>query len=223
MIILKKIIFPTILLLVLTSFVKINNKVSVDYIDKNKALDENTEKAFKEIIYKTYPKLMRKYNPHAITDLKVIIKSNNENNGAFVAYASGNTVTVSTDWMLKNPHDFDLMTHEIMHLIQAYPNGAGPGWLTEGIADYVRDKYGLNNEKAGWKLTNYNSNQHYTNSYRITARFLKWIENQYNKNLVKKLDNSLRKNQYSTILWGQLTGKNLDELWSVYSANPIIN
>lgn len=210
------------LLLAFISCVKVNDKVSVDYINKNEILDENVENAFKEIIYKTYPKLMKIYNPNAVTNLKVIIKSNNENKGSFVAYASGNTITVSSDWMLKNPNDFDLMTHEIMHLIQAYPNGAGPGWLTEGIADYARDKYGLNNEKAGWKLTRYNSNQHYTNSYRISGRFLKWIENHHNKNLVKKLDTALRKNQYSTRLWETLTGKTLDELWNAYSTNPKI-
>lgn len=222
MIVFKKIIFHTVLILVLTSCVKVNNKISVDYIDKNKTLDENTEKVFKEIIYKTYPKLKKKYNPNAVSKLKVIIKSNNENNGFFVAYASGNTVTVSSDWMRKNPNDFDLMTHEIMHLIQAYPNGAGPGWLTEGIADYARDKYGLYNKKAGWKLTDYNANQHYTNSYRITGRFLKWIENKYNKNLVKRLNSSLRKSEYSKDLWLELTGKKLDELWTEYSINPKI-
>tara|TARA_R110002050_G_scaffold286121_2_gene436333 strand:+ start:103580 stop:104251 length:672 start_codon:yes stop_codon:yes gene_type:complete len=222
MIVLKKRVFPTILLLVLASCVKINNKVSVDYMDTYKTLDENSEKAFKEIIYKTYPELMKKYNPNAVRNLQIIIKSNNENNGFFVAYANGNTITVSSDWMLKNPNDFDLMTHEIMHLIQAYPNGAGPGWLTEGIADYVRDAYGLNNKKAEWKLTDYDSNHHYTNSYRITGRFLKWIENQYDKNLVKKLDTLLRTSQYSTNVWEQLTGKNLNKLWNEYSANPKI-
>ncbi len=42
-----------------------------------------------------------------------------------------------------------------MHIVQGYP-GYGdarvPGWLVEGIADYARDRYGMDNAAAGWAL-----------------------------------------------------------------------
>ena len=125
--------------------------------------------------------------------------------------------------MHSHPKDLDLMTHEIMHIIQSYPGGSGPGWLTEGIADYVRFKYGLNNKEAGWSLTPFNKNQHYTNSYRITARFLEWIRQKYDKKIIIKLDKHLRNQTYSEDLWKTYTGKDLDELWEIYSSNPGIS
>ena len=48
--------------------------------------------------------------------------------------------------------------------------------LTEGLADYARYKYGVNNAAAGWSLPNYASGQSYTNAYAVTARFLVWLE-----------------------------------------------
>jgi hypothetical protein len=32
-----------------------------------------------------------------------------------------------------------------MHIVQAYPDGAGPWWITEGIADFVRFDDGIDN------------------------------------------------------------------------------
>ncbi|UOB16716.1 basic secretory family protein [Abyssalbus ytuae] len=218
----KHAVFITFLFMAFSNYAQKAEKISIEYIDGDESLGIKTEKTFKKIIKKVYPQLMKEYNPDAVTNLKVII-DNSDKKSSFVAYADGNTVTVSSEWMHKHPEDFDLMTHEIMHLIQAYPHNAGPGWITEGIADYVRDKYGLNNKKAGWKLTGFQPSHHYTNSYRITARFLKWTEKKYNKELVKKLDFLMRNKQYSDDQWKKLTGKELQELWEAYSKNPEIS
>ena len=109
-----------------------------------------------------------------------------------------------------------------MHIVQAYPHGAGPGWITEGIADYVRYKLGVNNEAGGWKLTEYNSKQNYQNAYRITARFFVWLEKHFDKNLVKKLNTVMHNKQYTPSFWQEETGKTIDELWKSYSENPSI-
>jgi hypothetical protein len=105
-----------------------------------------------------------------------------------------------------------------MHLVQSYPHRAGPGWLTEGIADYVRYAYGVDNQGAGWSLPAYTASQHYTNAYRITARFLLWLEKDVKPGVVKTLDNAMRTNTYTDEIWSKQTGKSLDDLWAAYAA-----
>src|SRR5579862_8147473 len=59
------------------------------------------------------------------------------------AETTGNVIHVSADYIKAMPDDFRAMIiHELTHVVQHYPNGVpDSGWLTEGIADYVRHKY----------------------------------------------------------------------------------
>lgn len=109
-----------------------------------------------------------------------------------------------------------------MHVVQSYPGGQ-PGWLVEGIADYVRWRYGRDNNGANWALPNYSSNQRYTDSYRVTGRFLAWLERKVNGNIVNRMDTALRQNRYQNgAIWNQLAGKSVDQLWDEYSRNPAL-
>lgn len=130
------------------------------------------------------------------------------------AYASGSTITISADWAQKHPDDFGCVIHELTHVIQQYPNQRGkPGWLVEGIADYIRFwKYEpevprprVDREKAS-----------YRDSYRTTAAFLAWITWKYDKRIVKKLDKALREGTYSDAIFGDVTGRSLDTLWDEF-------
>ncbi|UGU15696.1 basic secretory family protein [Sinomicrobium kalidii] len=166
--------------------------------------------------FKVYPKLVRDFNPRATDTVRV--KIDTAYNG--VAYAHNGKVTISSRWLEKKPGDTDVITHEVMHLVQAYPPDSGPGWLTEGIADYVRYVYGVDNEKAGWSLPAYEPGHHYENSYRITARFLVWLTENRNKDIVPLLDEHMRNKTYSPELWKTYTSKSLDDLWTMYQASP---
>jgi hypothetical protein len=57
----------------------------------------------------------------------------------------------------------------------------------------------------------------YRDSYRIAAAFLDWGCRTHDKNLVKKLDASLRDNTYTSDIWVKLTKKSLDDLWTEYT------
>jgi len=138
-----------------------------------------------------------------------------------VAATSGTTITYSSAWFHSHPQDVDVVTHEIMHVIQAYTGGT-PGWLTEGIADLVRYRYGVNNGPAGWSLPAWSSTQSYTNSYRITARFLAWLENHGYPAIVTSLNTALRNHTYTANTWVSLTNKTVDQLWADYAANPTL-
>ncbi|APS37745.1 basic secretory protein-like protein [Salegentibacter sp. T436] len=179
-------------------------------------LDSEVKNGLVKTFFKVYPKMVKDFNPEAKDTIYVKIDTSYTG----VAFANNGKITISSQWLEKKPNDLDVITHEAMHIVQSYPHQAGPGWLTEGIADYVRYKYGVNNEGAEWFLPEYSPDQSYKNSYRITARFLAWISNNYNQNLVVTLDRNMRENTYSEVLWKELTGATLDELWEAYAENP---
>ncbi|CAF3908073.1 unnamed protein product, partial [Didymodactylos carnosus] len=106
---------------------------------------------------------------------------------------SGSNIVLGAEFIRNNPEDYDAVTHEFAHVVQNYPT-YDPNWLVEGIADWARYKWGVNNEKGGWQLPNFNSDQKYTDSYRVTARFLVWLERSKNRDIVKQLDQALRSN-----------------------------
>jgi basic secretory peptidase family protein len=146
------------------------------------------------------------------TEIKLIFKKELK----VPAYASGSAITVSAEWAGKHPDDFGCVIHELTHVIQSYPNQRGkPGWLVEGIADYIRFwKYEpevprprIDKEKASYK-----------DSYRTTAAFLAWITWKYDKRIVRKLDKALREGKYSDAIFGDVTGRSLDALWEEFVA-----
>jgi|GEM_PF-2988958 len=160
-----------------------------------------------------YPQLVARFNPNAHQTVYLDVRDIDP-----PAYADGNRIVVKRQWMLDNPHDTDIMVHEGMHIVQAYSFGNVPGWLTEGIADFVRNEFGLSN--IGWSLQLYRYGQHYTNGYGVTASFLQWIDEHYaggGSSRVDQLDQLLRSGQYSDNIWVQWTGFDIDNLWHLYS------
>lgn len=184
------------------------------YPDFNKTMQERLIHVF----FKVYPKEMKRFNPAAVSKVTFIIDPSYKG----VAATSGATVHFNPQWFKQHPEDIDVVTHEVMHIVQAYHFGHTPGWLVEGIADYVRYIYGINNKKAGWAMPDYSSKQSYENSYRITARFLAWVNKKIDKSIVVKLDAALRNGTYKKSIWKKLTGKTIEQLWHSYSQNPTL-
>lgn len=105
-----------------------------------------------------------------------------------------------------------------MHVVQGYNYNTVPFWVTEGIADYVRSIYGLNNEKAKWELQKPVPQSHYQNGYKITARFFFWLEEQYKLEFVNELNKVAAAKAYTDNFWQAKFGKTVDELWNEYRA-----
>ena len=94
-----------------------------------------------------------------------------------VAFASGSRITGSVKYFQDHPNDVGAMVHETVHVVQHYNGRGNPGWLVEGVSDYIRffkfepGKIGrINPERA-----------HYNGSYRVTAAFLAYITDKYDK------------------------------------------
>jgi hypothetical protein len=168
-----------------------------------------------DAFFTVYPEEARRFNSQTLK--KVTFFFDPTYSG--VAETGNGVARFNPRWLKEHPEDIDVVTHEVMHIVQDYRH-EGPGWLTEGIADYVRYVYGVNNKKGMWVLPDYRPGQNYTNAYRVTARFLLWVEKHKNSRLVDKMDAAMRNGTYRPELWVELTGSTVDDLWKEYAAAP---
>ncbi|MBC6111543.1 basic secretory protein-like protein [Pedobacter fastidiosus] len=188
------------------------------FISKDPNLDPSVRKNLIDTYFEIYPTLVKTFNDKSTHDVLFVVDTAYK----AVAEASGNRILFSAGYMKAHPTDIDVVTHETMHIVQGYGYSAGPVWLTEGIADYVRYKYGVDNVGSKWSLPAYNDKQSYKNSYRITARFFAWLEQNVKPGLIAMLDQQLRAHQYTEQSWVSLTGKTIDQLWDDYGKNPSV-
>jgi len=139
-----------------------------------------------------------------LTMVTMTLKSNH--NG--VAAAGGGRIAGSVAYFKRKPEDVGAMVHETVHVLQQYKGRGNPGWLVEGIADYIRFfKYEPGN------IGNLNvAKAKYNGSYRVTARFLAYVTDNYKKNLVLELNRAMREGRYKEEMWKDLTGKTVQEL-----------
>lgn len=128
-----------------------------------------------------------------------------------VAHASGNVITISTRWIKRYPDDFGMVAHELTHVIQQYRRGEG--WLTEGIADYVRYYVVEPGSKRAWFDINKAS---YKNAYQPAAGFLDYLERTKGPGIVSKLNVALRQRRYSPEAFANIAGGTPDELWEEF-------
>jgi hypothetical protein len=140
-----------------------------------------------------------------------------------VAYTSGTEIVVSKDWIKSqmNGQAVGSLVHEMVHVVQQYHDVAAPGWLVEGMADYVRwfkfepqshgaDLVWIRQQEKGFS-------PHFNDSYRITANFLNWVAEKYDKGIVCELNAALREGKYNDALWTQYTGKTAPQLGEEWS------
>lgn len=186
------------------------------FINKNSDFNPAIKKDLVEAFFKVFPVLVSKFNDK--TTHEVVFVTDTAYGG--VAEASGNRILFSTKYMNAHPTDIDIVTHEGFHLVQGYGYSAGPVWLTEGIADFIRYEYGVDNVGSKWYLPAFKESQSYKNSYRVTARFFEWIEQKVKPGMAVLLDKELRAHTYTEATWAALSGKTVDELWADYAKDP---
>jgi hypothetical protein len=139
-----------------------------------------------------------------------------------VAYTTGTNVVVSADWCR---HEIEgqaigSVVHEMVHVVQQYGRlGYGdraPGWLVEGMADYVRwFKFEPKSHGADivWmRRHGKHFSPHYDDSYRVSANFLNWVTEKYDSNMVTQVNAVLREGNYTDDFWKQRTDKTVQEL-----------
>jgi len=163
------------------------------------------------LFYESYPRLIERFekpDKSAPRHIRLVF----EKGLTVPAYCSGAEIHVSVEWLTQHPEDVALLTHELTHAVQAYPP-TGPSWMTEGIADYARLIYGPK-VQPGWALpARLTQKQSYRDSYRITARFLQWLDEKH-PGAVDKLHKLLQEGTFKLEAFQTMTGKTADELWN---------
>lgn len=174
-----------------------------------------------------YPKLVQMLpSPGYQAPKKFTIKFSPDMTG--VAATGGSRITCGAGWFRQNLKGEALgaVFHEMVHVVQRYgrparnnPNATRPpGWLVEGIADYIR-WFLFEPQSHGAEITRRNlARASYDASYRITANFLNWATEKYDKDLVPQLNAALRQGQYDADLWKQRTGHTVQDLGQEWKA-----
>jgi hypothetical protein len=124
-----------------------------------------------------------------------------------VAETSGGHITGSVKYFKGHPDDVGAMIHETVHVVQHY-RGGGPGWLVEGVADYVR----FFKFEPGKMRPPRADRARYDGSYQTSAAFLAYLVEKYDPDIVRKLNERLRKGQYKEEAFREFTGKPVSEL-----------
>lgn len=132
-------------------------------------------------------------------------------------------IALNPNYFKANRNDFGVLTHELTHTVQEYrdarysaPNTSeGGNWITEGITDWSRYTF----DRYPFSLPSYSASQSYTDSYRVTARFFLWIDQNIDDTFLEQFNEGLKCEVYTSKLFTKITGKTLDELWSLYAAS----
>jgi hypothetical protein len=183
------------------------------HIDTTKAPEcEAFAAKSKTLVEEWYPKindiLFGKGHPLPSPDVSLIFEPMNG-----VASTSNNVIRISAEWVTKKaPNDYGMVIHELTHIVQDY-RGKGEGWLTEGIADYIRDhhfetrQHRIDPEKSS-----------YRQGYGIAAAFLIWLEREKHPGLVRALNIASHDGAYRPALFTELCGADVDTLWKEFAA-----
>lgn len=108
---------------------------------QDSALNPAVKERFINTFFEVYPKLVKTYNTNSRRKVQFVVDTGYKG----VAATSNGRVVFGAKYIKAKPGDIDVITHEVMHIVQDYGRSVGPGWLTEGIADYVR-------YNSGWTI-----------------------------------------------------------------------
>jgi len=129
-----------------------------------------------------------------------------------VAYTTGKAITINTAYLKGHTDDFGMVAHELVHVIQQYRGRGNPGWLVEGVADYVRYfviEPGAKNARFNPERSNYKG------GYQPAAAMLNWIE-QKHPGAVVTLNQAMRQGKYTPELFKEQAGGDPDDLWAQF-------
>jgi hypothetical protein len=185
-------------------------------------LTEWTHKELVPVVQEWYPKLVKMLPSEGYEAPTNVTIRFRDNMGRTPASASSGRINCNAEWFRKNlkGEAIGAVVHEMVHVVQSYGRARRdnpdakrtPGWLVEGIPDYIR-WFLYEPQVKGAEITPRNlSRAKYDASYRITGNFLNWVTEKYDKDIVVKLNAAARQGKYSEDLWKDYTGEPLAQL-----------
>lgn len=192
-----------------------------------------TEKELMPMVYEWYPKLAAMLPSEGYETASDVLMEYREDLGGTPAYAAGSRLAFNIEFF-RNQMQGEAkgcVIHEMVHIVQRYGGGKRgksplptPGWVGEGIPDYIR-WFIYEPEKKGAEITtgNFNSAK-YDGSYRISANFLNWVVQNKDKDFIRKLNAAAREGEYSEKVWEENTGATAaenGEQWEDYNRRKL--
>lgn len=137
--------------------------------------------------------------------------------GGTPAYAAGNEIHVNRGWLRgeKDREGLGCIVHEMAHVVQSYNRRQPPGWVSEGLADYVR-WFLYEPQSKGAKVRQRDAV--HDASYRVTANFLDFVIRKHDPEFLKHLNAAAREGRYREDIWKERTGKTRLELAEEWKA-----
>lgn len=169
---------------------------------------------FEELYFSRYPMMREVYGTTDALEVTVFFHHAPDS----IAYTDGQSIFVSIEYMDAHPEDYNLLVHELFHVVQNGYAGDDPfvSVLVEGMADYARARYSYRQDD-NWSLSAWQEGQSYMDSYTVTGGFLKWIAQRYGETTLIRLNRVLHEGYYTPDVWSNYTGCTLDELWAEYA------
>jgi hypothetical protein len=182
------------------------------------------------VVQEWYPKIVAMLPSEGFTAAREVMLQFKTDMKGVPAYAAGNQVSLNAQWFRRElkREARGSVVHELVHVVQSYWGRARlrnpraervPGWVTEGIADYVR-WFLYEPQSKGAEITNRNwEKAKHDDSYRTTGNFLDWVIRTSDKELLRHLNAACRDGKYTADLWKERTGKTLEELGAAWRAD----
>ncbi len=186
-------------------------------------LMEWADTELRPVVQKWYPKLIELLPSEGFSPRTNVTLRFREDMGGTPASAGGGFINCNAGWFRKElkREARGSVVHEMVHVVQNYTGGGRrgntnstrmPGWLVEGIPDYIR-WFIYEPETKGAEITQRNvAKAKFDASYRVTGNFLNWVTEKYDTNIVRKLNAAGRAGTYSEEVWKAATGKTSQEL-----------
>ncbi|MFI2743805.1 discoidin domain-containing protein [Zhouia sp. PK063] len=195
-----------------SSFTYTRNGYTLNFIDESSNSNYQTRLKLINTFFEVYENENLFFNFDSPTEVTVKLSDNQTETFS----VSESSVTLNAAQFLDNPFDIDILTAALMQLTGNLTQKQLPDWLLNGISDYGRYKFGLYNNDADWSLPEYEDGQFYTDGNQIVARFIVWIELNFDTTFTKNMVTYLQNNEYNEQEWNTLTGKSLEDLWTLY-------
>ena len=191
-------------------------------------LTEWADTQLRPVVQEWYPKLVALLPSEGFSPATNVLLRFREDMGGTPASAGGGRINMNAGWFRKElkREARGSIVHEMVHVVQNYGRVRRddptvtrmPGWLVEGIPDYIRwylyepETKGAEITARGLTRTKERNPNVYDASYRVTGNFLNWVTQKYDKNMVQKLNAAGRGGKYNEAIWKEATGKTLQEL-----------
>ena len=183
-----------------------------------RGLDDEMRKwaktSLRDVCREWYPKLVEMLPSEGFQAPRNFVVQFKTNMGGTPAYAAGNKISVNLQWAKQNKdgEGVGAVVHEMVHVVQQYKFGRKevPFWLQEGIPDYVR-WYLYEPQRRGARVRDA-ARAKFDAGYRVSANFLNWVTQTYDKDIVKDLNAVVRQGKYTPGFVKDRTGKTLEQL-----------